>query len=91
MYQEVETPIGVVTVEYDAGSVDVSFVPNSGIPTLSVEGHTVTFSQGVKPPAKNSEVTQNRSTFEVLDVRPNGSGYDVLNGNTKVWEKWLGD
>lgn len=91
MYEEVETPIGVVTVECDADSVDVSFVPNSGVPALSVEGHTVTFSQGVKPPAKNSEITQNGSTFEVLDVRPNGSGYDVLNGNTKVWEKWLGD
>lgn len=91
MYEEVETPIGVVTVECDADSVDVSFVPDSGAPALEVDGHTVTFTRGVKPPAKNSEVTQNGSTFEVLDVRPNGSGYDVLNGNTKVWEKWLGD
>jgi len=91
MYDEVETPIGIVTVESDIDSVDVSFVPNSGMPTLSVEGRTATFSLGVKPPAKNSEITQNGSTFEVLDVRPNGRGYDVLNGNTKVWEKWVED
>lgn len=89
------TDIGEVQVLTDAdGEVLVRFHPNdpnSVMTRFDAETCTLTVSKLRRKPVKHSEVTQNGSTFEVLDVRPNGHGYDVLNGNTKVWEKWLGD
>ena len=91
----VSTDIGEVQVLTDVdGAVLVRFHPNDPNGVMArydADSCTLTVSRLRKLPARYSEVTQNGSTFEVLDVRPNGAGYDVLNGNTKVWEKWLGD
>jgi phosphoribosylformylglycinamidine (FGAM) synthase-like amidotransferase family enzyme len=57
-----------------------------------VRGDTYTeiiFSYGKRVPVTGDELTQNGSTFEVSGVRPNGEGYDVLNGNTGGWEPWV--
>lgn len=91
----VSTDIGEVQVLTDGdGTVLVRFHPNDPncvMARFDAGSCTLTVSRLRKPPARHSEVTQNGSTFEVLDVRPNGRGYDVLNGNTKVWEKWVED
>ena len=91
MHSEVETPIGTLTIEGDGKEVEVACVPSGEPVAVTVEGRVATFSTERRPPAPMSEITQNGSTFEVLDTRRNGDGYDVLNGNTGVWEKWLED
>jgi len=89
MRHEIETPIGLVSMEFDERSCEVAFLPEHGEADVAVEDGSVTFSIRGKAPSPGREVTQNGSTFEVIDVRRNGDGYDVLNGNTKVWERWL--
>lgn len=93
MHETVETPIGYVIVEASDNSAKVSF-KQTAFGDLEADydgdGRTVTFVVS-KSPRLNSEVTQNGSTFEVIGVRKSDGGYDVLNGNTGCWEKWVED
>lgn len=89
----VETSIGQVNVSEEDGVVTVAFHAND-TDTLRClleygEVPTMTLRKGRKVPKPFQEVTQNGSTFEVLGVRANGAGYDLLNGNTGVWEPWV--
>lgn len=95
MHETIDTPIGIVAVDYDGDSVQVSFkstVSGEVIhETTDSDGTFASkFSIGVAPPKPHDEITQNGSTFEVISVRRSVDGYDVLNGNTGVWEKWVG-
>jgi hypothetical protein len=88
----IETDMGQVQVEHGDGRVRVTFHANS--PSSVTYGHDVnsmTVMPRPKVPSAHDEVTQNGSTFEVLDVRESGDGYDLLNGNTRAWEKWVED
>lgn len=90
----IATSIGEVQVLEDVDGVIVRFHANDrkAISVGFEEGDmTMTVSTRKRPPARYSEVTQNGSTFEVLDVRQTGGGYDLLNGNTKTWERWVED
>lgn len=89
MHEEVETEVGTIVIESDECEVEVSVIPNGGVVEVSVDGGSATFSLTKRHPMPHDEVTQNGSTFEVLDVRRSGSGYDLLNGNTGVWERWV--
>ena len=91
MHSETDIGIGTLIVNEGVGWAEVSIIPYEGAIEASLEDGTVTFTTVSRKPVKNSEITQNGSTFEVIDVRENGSGYDVLNGNTKTWEKWVED
>lgn len=90
MRREIDVPTGTVAIEADDSEVEVSFLPSEGNADVAIEGDAVTFRMRKKP-VTNSEVTQNGCTFEIVDFRRNGDGYDVLNGNTGVWEKWVED
>ena len=92
MHDFVETPIGYVIVDSDGETVSVSFKQTvEGSVRHDVHGLTSLFRLGKRPPKPQQEITQNGSTFEVIGVRVNGDGYDVLNGNTGAWEKWVED
>lgn len=96
MHDSIETPIGYVTVDSDGKTVEVRFKPTvAGSVRHELrdegDGHVSVYAMGRKPPKPNQEITQNGSTFEVVGVRKNGSGYDVLNGNTGSWERWVED
>lgn len=96
MHDFIETQIGYVIVDCDGERAEVRFRPTvTGSVRHDVteeDGVPVTvYSIGKKPPKPMQEITQNGSTFEVLGVRRSGSGYDVLNGNTKCWERWVED
>lgn len=96
MHDSIETAIGYVVIDSDGESVRVTFKPTvAGEVRHEVRdgdgGHVSVYTMGKTPPKPMQEITQNGSTFEVLGVRKSGSGYDVLNGNTKTWEKWVED
>lgn len=91
---EVTTDHGTVIVSWDENSVTVSIETPNEKPTEVTqeerpESMSMTVRFGGRAPHKGDEVTQNGSTFEVIGVRRNGDGYDVLNGNTETWEKWV--
>lgn len=92
----VPTRYGNVRVEHSIDGVCVTIPTPSDIATdyeVSEGSDDLTLNVKVKAkrPHKGQEITQNGSTFEVLDVRKNVVGYDVLNGNTGVWEQWVED
>lgn len=93
--QFVGTGIGEVqVVDYGEGFVLIRFHPNEPKTTrLKFDESTMTMTAAKLNghPTKHSEITQNGSTFEVLDVKQTESGYDVLNGNTGIWERWVED
>lgn len=90
MHEVVDTPIGSLVIDCDGTEVEVAFKQSvDGVVGVALDGNRVRYSIGRKPPKEHSEITQNGSTFEVIGVRMNGDGYDVLNGNTGVWEKWV--
>ena len=85
----ITTEIGQVQVSHGEGYVVVRFHPDKpDVARVKVSEMEMTVTETARP-VKHSEVTHNGSTFEVLDVRPNGDGYDVLNGNTGTWEAWV--
>lgn len=92
----VETEHGTVRVEHNIDGICVVIPTPSELATdykvmEGSDGLVLYVTMDVSRPHKGQEITQNGSTFEVLDVRPNGSGHDVLNGNTGVWEQWVED
>lgn len=96
MRNVIETPIGYLNVESDGYDVTVTLKPTmSGKVRHEVKEvggcMASVFSIGKRVPRPYEEITQNGSTFEVLGTRRSGDGYEVLNGNTRVWEKWLED
>ena len=91
--QFVGTGIGEVqVVDYGEGFVLIRFHPNEPKTSrvkFDEDTMTMTVAKLKGHPTKHSEITQNGSTFEVLDVRRNGDGFDLLNGNTGTWERWV--
>lgn len=94
---EIKTEQGKFTFEEGEGSLSVKFTPTSNVTELRDvdalmldDGSCVVeYKFGKRHPRVGEEVTQNGSTFEVLDVRQSGTGYELLNGNTGVWEPWV--
>lgn len=90
----ITTKHGTVSVDWDDDSLTIDFEHGDGrkvnVETERFDKFTdVRFKFGKRLPAPHDEITQNGSTFEVLGVRSNGEGYDVLNGNTGTWEHWV--
>lgn len=88
----IDTAMGMVEVNETEGSVRIAFFESEpGMTRCEHDQTGMTLTMGKQPPTLHQEVTQNGSTFEVLGVRRNGIGYDLLNGNNGVWEKWVED
>jgi len=90
----ITTKHGTIEAEWNDDSLSITISHKNGRKVTSevVKGETYTeiiFSYGKRVPVTGDELTQNGSTFEVSGVRPNGEGYDVLNGNTGTWEPWV--
>lgn len=88
----IQTDMGQVQVLHGDGEVRITFYADrpSSV-TYGHDGNSMTVMTRPKVPSAHDEVTQNGSTFEVLGVRKSGDGYDLLNGNTGAWEKWVED
>lgn len=99
MVDGIRTEEGTVEIDHEEGRLVITFSPTEGnnvkelrdVDALMRDDGScvVTYQFGKRHPRKGEEVTQNGSSFEVADVRQNGTGYDLLNGNTGVWEKWI--
>lgn len=94
MNDRITTKHGTVSVEWDDDSLAIEFAHGDSrkvtVSTDRFDGFTgIRFEFGKRLPVPHDEISQNGSTFEVLGVRSNGDGYDVLNGNTGTWEPWI--